>query len=73
MRGRLQVIAEEMAVSEDEEGEGDEESFVMVSKRPSTFDSSFCMDCGTPTQSGHPSSHRVLPLHSAGVTSSVSV
>ncbi|XP_036420421.1 fibronectin type III and SPRY domain-containing protein 2 isoform X1 [Colossoma macropomum] len=70
MRGRLQVIAEEMAVSEDEEGEGDEESFVMVSKRQATSDSSgpaapFCRDCITPAQSGHPPNHRVLSLQEA--------
>uniref|UniRef100_A0A3B4DBQ3 Fibronectin type III and SPRY domain containing 2 n=1 Tax=Pygocentrus nattereri TaxID=42514 RepID=A0A3B4DBQ3_PYGNA len=65
MRGRLQVIAEEMAVSEDEDGEGDEEAFVMVSKRPSTSSSSFCRDCATPAHSGHPPNHRVLPLQEA--------
>ncbi|XP_066541833.1 fibronectin type III and SPRY domain-containing protein 2 [Hoplias malabaricus] len=51
MRGRLQVIAEEMVVSEEEEGDGGgcvEGSFVLVSKKPVSSDPS--KHSGEPTQ-----------------------
>uniref|UniRef100_A0A3B1JQS3 Fibronectin type III and SPRY domain containing 2 n=1 Tax=Astyanax mexicanus TaxID=7994 RepID=A0A3B1JQS3_ASTMX len=70
LRGPLQAIAEEMAVSEEEEAEGDEEAFVVVRKRPVTSDPAassdmYCSDCGTPTHSGQHTHHRVVPLPDA--------
>lgn len=70
LRGPLQAIAEEMAVSEEEEAEGDEEAFVVVRKRPVTSDPAassnmFCSDCGTPALSGQHTHHRVVPLPDA--------
>ncbi|XP_049339338.1 fibronectin type III and SPRY domain-containing protein 2 isoform X2 [Astyanax mexicanus] len=63
LRGPLQAIAEEMAVSEEEEAEGDEEAFVVVRKRPVTSDPAassdmYCSDCGTPAHSGQHTHHR---------------
>ncbi|KAK1785255.1 hypothetical protein P4O66_018655 [Electrophorus voltai] len=75
-RGRLQAIAEEMAVIEEEEEEeqADEDAFVMVRKKtsyqPTEPADAFCTDCGAVTHSalqasGEHSQHQVFVLPTA--------
>lgn len=49
VRGRLDVIAEELTASEEEEEEAaDEDAFVMLQESPDVF----CRDCSVPTRRG---------------------
>lgn len=48
VRGRLDVIAEELTASEEEEATADEDAFVMLQDSPDVF----CRDCSVPTRRG---------------------